>query len=418
MTREKRLEKAQLRVLFNTPFFAPGVARLPVEWDESIPTACTQGTKILWNPKWFDSLKDEEIPTVLCEEVGHCLFGHIWRSPPNCDHTTWNIACDCAVRNMMAEFGELLKSKGLAEPFPFPEAQPGTFYFPHKPYAGMCEEKVYSLLAQQGSPQSSQSNKKGSGQGKGGKSGSQGQPGSGNGNSGAGQQPNGPPPPFAEFETSKNASSAAEQKQANNWKNVLIQSVHMSKGRGDCPPGIQRMVNELLNPAVPWQEVLRNLLREMANDDWDWMKPEIALSDATGFILPSLNSEKVGAVVFAIDTSGSIDQHLLAAFKCEEQYCLDDMKPAKLREICCDAAIHSDREFRQGDQVAADAPGGGGTDFRPVFNKLAQDTEPPKCVVYLTDLGGTFPSEEPPYPVIWIVYNSDKKAPFGETVKV
>ena len=85
--------------------------------------------------------------------------------------------------------------------------------------------------------------------------------------------------------------------------------------------------------------------------------------------------------------------------------------------------------------VTIDAKGGGGTDFRPVFDlidnpnsqlstlnsQLSDPDEPPVCVVYLTDLDGSFPAKEPEYPVLWCVppgVNANRKIPFGEIVAV
>jgi predicted metal-dependent peptidase len=82
--------------------------------------------------------------------------------------------------------------------------------------------------------------------------------------------------------------------------------------------------------------------------------------------------------------------------------------------------------------VTIDAKGGGGTDFRPVFDiiedprkakehEMEEFDEPPVCVVYLTDLDGSFPAEEPEYPVLWCVppgVNASRKVPFGEIVAV
>ena len=75
--------------------------------------------------------------------------------------------------------------------------------------------------------------------------------------------------------------------------------------------------------------------------------------------------------------------------------------------------------------TAADLPlrlepiGGGGTDFRPALAALTDADEPPACIVYLTDLDGTFPAEPPPIPVIWLVFGqplSMPEAPFGRVV--
>jgi len=71
-----------------------------------------------------------------------------------------------------------------------------------------------------------------------------------------------------------------------------------------------------------------------------------------------------------------------------------------------------------GDTISLDAPGGGGTDFRPVFDHCAELFQQPRCLVYLTDLEGRFPDEAPAYPVLWVVYGGQTEAPFGEVVSI
>ena len=65
------------------------------------------------------------------------------------------------------------------------------------------------------------------------------------------------------------------------------------------------------------------------------------------------------------------------------------------------------------------APGGGGTDFCPVFDAISEMDDQPECLVYLTDGYGRFPAEAPDYPVIWgTVGLAPDKYPFGEAVTV
>ena len=421
MTREKRIERAQLKVLFNCPFFASGVARLPVRftdrnWDGSpLQSASTNGKEIIWNPEWFDQMADEHVVTVYCEEVAHCLLGHLWRMPTGGDVETWGKAADACARNMMADFSAFKTNQGCADPFPFPEGMDKS----HLSYKDMAEEQVYQKMML--NPRKGQNpGGNGPGQGKGGQ-----QPQSGGGKQkspGSGSGGQGQPPPFAEFQSQSTNSNTPQGKdgkeQAQDWQNAFVSACHAARQRGEAPGGIQRMIDELLTPEVPWQEILRNCLRELCNDDWNWMKRNIPLGDSTGFILPSLESEKVGPVVMGIDTSGSVDHELLKAFKGEEQGCLDTMKPSKLTEICCDAAIHRVKEYRTGDIVDMEAPGGGGTALEKIFEYLEEKQERPKCVVILTDLQTSFPKTEPEYPVIWVVYGTDDKAPFGQTIRV
>lgn len=437
--RMKRLDKAQLRVLFQVPFFAPGVAKLPNKFDDSQPTACTQGTEIRWNREFLDSLKDAEIVTILCHEVCHCLLGHLWRFPNGGDAQLWNQATDHAVNNMLKDFSNEVVSKRLAEPFPFPE---GTFCC-DPAFKGMAEEAIYNKLAggkppgkqpgqqpQSGQGQSqsqdgdgdddddgqSQGKQPGKGKGKGkGKP----QPGSGQGDgdgqpnesgNGSGDERK----PFGEFEP---VTGQDAKEQQTDWQNTLIQSCHAAKDRGTLPGNLQRILDNLLNPKVPWQELLRNFIREQATDDWNFMKPNRLYGDHE-FILPSLDSERMSAVAFGIDTSGSIDDQLLREFKSEMQGCLDDMKPVKLVELCCDTRVTKEKEYHIGDTVDMDAPGGGGTALEQIFNRLDERQDNIKACVILTDLWTSFPKQPPEYPVIWIVWGGKNDAPFGTVINV
>lgn len=418
------MEDAQLKVVFQVPFFAAGVSKLPVVWDETIPTACTDGERIRYNPNWFDKWNDQEAVTVLCEEVGHCLLGHLWRAPEACDWKLWNQACDQEVRNMMAEFAEKRKAKGLADPFPFPDPEKST---PNPVYRGMAAEIIYQILASQpkskqpGNQQQQQQGgssqqKPGAGKPQPGKGAGKPQPGKGPPKPGAGD---GEPEPFAEFEQPKKGDAQAEQKakqQQNQWQSTLIQSLAAAKGQGHVPAGLKRFCDELINPKLPWWEILRSFLREQCNDDYCWTTPNPYYDDCE-FILPAMESERMGTVIMAKDTSGSIDKRLLATFIAEEQNCLDDMRPDKIVDICCDSAIHRVKEYTQGDKVDGDAPGGGGTSFVPIFDYIEEHDIRPKCLVIFTDLDGAFPKREPDYPVLWVRYNTNKKAPFGETVE-
>ena len=412
--RMKRVDRAQLRALFAVPFFAPGIAKLPVVFDDRWPTACTDGKKIMWNREWFDSLADEVLVTVLCHEVAHPMLGHLWRFPTAGDADVWNQATDHAINNMLKQFGETITAKAFANPFPMPD---GDICCDPK-YKDMAEEAIYADMIKKGAGQG----RKGprsvrgvSGQGPGSKSNAPGQ--------GGGKTPpsGGRPDPFGEFIPNQGGTPeeiAAQKQLENDWQATLMQAVAVAKQRGNVPGGLERLVDEFLHPKIPWVDLLRNWLREKADDDWNWLKPNPYFDD-TEFMLPSLDSERMGPIVFATDTSGSISQEALAQFQGEKQGCLDDMKPSKLLDIYCDAKIQSEHEYRVGDVISHECPGGGGTRFEPVFERLEEMTEKPKLLVYLTDLEGSFPDKHPDYPVLWVVYGGGKKeAPFGDLVEI
>ena len=88
----------------------------------------------------------------------------------------------------------------------------------------------------------------------------------------------------------------------------------------------------------------------------------------------------------------------------------------------CDAAVQQVHELSAMSDLeefrSKGAKGGGGTDFRPVFEWI-KDNLPnePDAVVYLTDMQGRFPREAPAFPVVWAATTKDK-GPFGETVHI
>ncbi|HGL5379855.1 TPA: VWA-like domain-containing protein, partial [Burkholderia cenocepacia] len=65
--------------------------------------------------------------------------------------------------------------------------------------------------------------------------------------------------------------------------------------------------------------------------------------------------------------------------------------------------------------------GGGGTSFVDPFRRIKGEDIRPAFLVYLTDMEGMFPTEEPAYPVLWASTTPLKRArraPFGETIEV
>jgi predicted metal-dependent peptidase len=63
--------------------------------------------------------------------------------------------------------------------------------------------------------------------------------------------------------------------------------------------------------------------------------------------------------------------------------------------------------------------GGGGTDFRPAFDWVADRDLRPACLVYLTDLACNRFPDPPDYPVLWACMGEEEiTPPFGEVVSV
>ena len=58
--------------------------------------------------------------------------------------------------------------------------------------------------------------------------------------------------------------------------------------------------------------------------------------------------------------------------------------------------------------------GGGGTDFRPVFEYVRKKSLNPDLLLFFTDGYGDAPDNPPPYPVMWVLANDSRPpAPWG-----
>jgi predicted metal-dependent peptidase len=122
--------------------------------------------------------------------------------------------------------------------------------------------------------------------------------------------------------------------------------------------------------------------------------------------MPAYKGFGCGTVVFVVDTSGSMSQEEIKQGLSECDSILVDCNPESVILIGCDAQIETVTELGSGDSLAGNKPactlgGGGGTSFIPPFEWLHEQQIRPDCLVYFTDMGGTFPTDDPGFPVIW-----------------
>jgi len=134
-----------------------------------------------------------------------------------------------------------------------------------------------------------------------------------------------------------------------------------------------------------------------------------------GLYLPRRHGEFL-EVMIAIDTSGSIGNSELHQFLGEVEGILASC-PSKVWLVWCDTTIGRVDEVTSDDLPLEVTPrGGGGTDFRPVFDYWKECEGSPSCLIYLTDLYGMFPDTEPDFPVLWVATPVSGGAPWGEVV--
>ncbi len=391
MSDHPQYTEVKTAMLLHVPFFASilldmmnvKIGKFEGVWPAHMKhTAATDGKTIWFDKDFFEKLKLPERVFVMCHEIGHAMWCHMARAKHYFDcgfdgepfnAGRWNRAGDYIINDMLvkSKIGKM-PSFALHEPTKYP--------------SDMLVDDVYRKL------KDDPNDGEGPGEGEGGS---------------LDHHINQPPP--------GGSGSQAE------WKRAVATAADAAKSQGKLPADLARLVEEILDPKVPWAEKLRSSLTRCAGrDSTTWTKPHRRRLLTQGIVMPSYTGFAAGHIVFVVDTSGSMSDDEVAQGLGECDAILADCKPESVTLIGCDARVNSRVELYSGDSLADTPPklgGGGGTSFKPPFELLEEEGIIPACLVYFTDMYGDFP-DDPGYSVIWCSTSEDMEAPFGETIFV
>jgi predicted metal-dependent peptidase len=110
------------------------------------------------------------------------------------------------------------------------------------------------------------------------------------------------------------------------WQMATVQAAAMAKSRGSLPGGIQEAIEAANQARIDWATELRRFMQQAAKDDYTWRRPN-ARYQARGLYMPALNSEAMGPVVVAVDTSASVSSAEVSAFMAEVANVIADCSP-------------------------------------------------------------------------------------------
>lgn len=407
-TDNQQLMAAKTAMLLHVPFFASLLLDMMIlkvgKFDIFPPgnaTAATDGKHIWIDEDFMKTLSLPEIVFLICHEVGHAMWGHMSRGKKYLDvgfegrpfsPMLWNVAGDFIINDMLvqAKIGTM-PSCGLHD----------------TNIAGQSDllDDVYRKLEQRCKNNSKGGGMKGDGKGGGGYD-DKGNPVDSNGN------------PMKTIDHHVLTPSKVGETE---WKRACKTAATAAKAMGKLPGSLERYVDQLLNPKVPWQEKLRyHVTRAVSKDATTWARPHRRRLVNQGIVMPSYTGFSAGEVVVAVDTSGSISEKELTVFLTELQSILDVCKPERTWILAIDAQVHDVTEIESGDSLVDNVPplrGGGGTAFEPAFNWVEEESKTPTALIYFTDMYGSFPNQAPMYPVIWCA-TSDHEAPWGEVIQL
>ena len=363
---DRLLAKARTALVLEHPFIGNVALNMPFVADHSIRTAMTNGREIRYNPRFMDSMGDEERKFVVAHECFHPMLEHNFRRGER-QHKRWNKAGDYVINQLLTDesIGKMPEF-GLLNPQLYKAGNGST-------------DGIYNLLPDE--------------------------PDDGSGGDGT----------EAMDDCADGGGSPAEQaQQAAEWKVRVAQAAQAAKMMGKMSAGLERLVGEVLAPKVDWRDVLRKFVEKCKSDQRSFARPNRRFL-SQGLYLPSASGESLGEIAIAVDCSGSIDDRILAQFAGEINAIKEDGNPSCIHVVYFDSEVSHYEKYERDDTLNIKAHGGGGTAFSPVFQYFQEhDIEPIACI-FLTDLCCNDFGDAPQYPVLW-VSTDEGEAPFGEVV--
>lgn len=364
----KRLSKAKTSLILEHPFIGSVALNMPMTLSDAVPTAATNGKRVLYNPEFIEPLTDEELKFLVAHECLHPMLEHNYRRGSR-DPKKWNKAADYVINQLLVDegIGKFIEGGCLDK----------NIYT----NGGGTSDGIYNLLP----------DADGDGDG----------------------ENDGPGGPGNDLEDGE-GSQAEQAQEAAEWKIKVAQAAQAAKMMGKLSANMARLVDEVLKPKVDWRERLHMFVQKAKNDQRTFARPNRRFL-SQDLYMPTVSGEVLGELVFAVDMSGSIKDDEKNQYAAECRVVHEDGKPSKLHliffshEVCAHDTIGRDDDF------VFNARGGGGTAFSPVFKYIEENDINPAGIVFLTDLYCHDFGEAPACPLLWVSTGQDS-APFGEVV--
>jgi len=398
MLEERKLQKAKITVMRNPKFaLLQGVMMVGRTYiNDYIPTACTNGKDESYGRAFVKKLSDKELAFVIAHEAGHKMYRHLstWKKLHDEDARLANSAMDYVINLMLKDLDpneSVIAMPRLQEAVG--KHKKGDFMgLIDERFRGMNTKQVFDILKQE------KEDDDGDGEGDG----------------------------FDDhdWEGAQNLTDEEKKELAREIDQAIRQGlIAHQKHIGQGGAGLDRELGDLLAPKVDWREVLREFVKATcANKDTSSWRRVNRRFLSTGTYMPSMIGEKVGHLVVAIDTSGSIGGPELDEFLSEVKGIAEEVSPECVDLIYWDGDVAAHEKYSGAEVsniVSSTKPkGGGGTDPSCVSKYLKDENIKPEAIIVLTD--GYVPNWGSDWtaPIMWVISggNTSAVAEHGKTI--
>lgn len=427
------------RLIQYHPFTAGILLRLnliPV-YDKRLDTACTDGKSIYFDIDFWKSLSADEQMFVMAHEVWHCVMLHFLRRQGR-DPELFNVATDMEINNLLCDDGFKVLSQA-----PLPPNE----------WKGQSAEWIYDKLLEESKKQQNkngQGNNKGQGgnnaSGNGGGSSQKNDPSYGNtkvngksfdkhiyedveqkgpsddqgnddqGKSGGkkGKSGNGElgekgfDPDYNPTPASNGQNGIAEEIRSA----IIEEAQKIERTAGSLPAYLTNILGKFLKPGMPWKSILAQFVTQCYSSSRRWF-PVNRRYVWQNTYMQSRRDDRLNIVV-AVDTSGSCSEDL-NKFYSEITGLVKSFGKYRVTVIECDSQVAFAEEYNDDTNPFPKFDdikwhGGGGTQFAPVFDYVADNQIAPDAMVFFTD-GYDYGEKlkDPGYPVLWILTKDGNK---------
>lgn len=380
-----RIKKSHVAIMRHKQFcaYAGLLACGKVTVSESIPTACTNGWDVMYNPGFVDKLTDAELNMLVLHEATHKAYRHlyVWKALWDEDARLANIAADHFVNLSLVNTDA---GSGFVR-------MPKEGVQPDQRYRNWSVRQIFDDLKQQ-----------------------------------ADSDPDDPDHPDEgggfdqhDWENASGKSAAEQEAQAEEIQRAMRQGeIVRRKMQGKGAGNADGVFGDLLTPKVDWRKVLRDFITETCagRDESSWRRPSRRFL-AEDVYMPSMIGTTMTELVIGFDTSGScFGTAEMTRFVSEIATIVGDINPNKVHVVYWDSSVRGHQVFEDG-QFAVQSlkpRGGGGTDGSVLFDYLREKRISPQAIVQFSDgyVGSWGHSE---WPTLWAL-TTNMTAPYGTTI--
>ena len=409
------IERLQVQVRMQFPWWAVIANLLDWEIDNSIDTACTNGRWVKFNESFMDSMSEDEQLFVVLHELTHIALKHHLRRGTR-EHSRFNIAADHRINlELKGTKGVRMPACGLADP----------------QYTGLTEYEIYELLADkpEDKPEDQES----------GDSEDESDDNSDDSEGSDSDSDESDEPGESESESGDNGDSDESEASSVGMGDVVdgddgsMTEAELQEMEKEIDQAIQ-LADNLSTMAGKGGGLLGEIARSAREPEIDWRKPlrrwvtnefpsfrSYRRVDrrwlAAGVVWPGVEKQNQTELVFALDCSSSMSRQKVAQLSREVESAFQQADLATVHILYFTDGVHIHETYKRGQKFKelSKFPSGG-TCFDSLFEYIVENCPKAKAAIVMTDGYDEFPAK-PKMNVLWAM-TTGIVPPFGEVLKV